>query len=83
MLSPIVLPLAISSIGTAYVVSVADDRCGDGYEWSKTINSCIPVPTAAPTAPPGATFQCNDGDYSYSKTVQGACSRHGGISHAL
>jgi len=83
MLSPTALPLAISSIGTANVVSVADDRCGDGYEWSKTMSSCILVPTAAPAAPPGATFQCNDGDYSFSKTAQGTCSRHRGIFQSL
>jgi hypothetical protein len=75
------------SLTSHWVVSIpghlADDRCDDGYGWSKTINSCVPVPTAAPAAPPGATFQCNDGGYSYSKTSQGVCSRHGGIAHAL
>ena len=47
------------------------------------MSRCIPVPTAAPTAPAGATFLCGDGDYSYSKTSQGACSRHGGIKAAV
>lgn len=56
-----------------------DDECGDGWEWSKTVGRCIPAPTAAPTPPPGATFLCVDGDYSYAKTSHGACSRHGGI----
>lgn len=61
----------------------ADDECGDGWEWSKTIGRCIPVPTAAPTAPARATFLCVDGDYSYAKTSHGACSRHGGIRARL
>jgi Protein of unknown function (DUF3761) len=61
----------------------ADDECGDGWEWSKTANRCIPAPTAAPTAPPGATFLCADGDYSYAKTSRGACSRHGGIQAVI
>lgn len=68
---------------TSPVISVddepGDDECGDGLEWSKTVGRCIPVPTAATAPPPGATFLCVDGDYSYAKTSHGACSRHGGI----
>ena len=71
-----------NTLPIAPVIST-DDQCGDGWEWSKTANRCIPVPTAAPTAPPGATFLCVDGDYSYAKTSQGACSRHGGIKAAI
>jgi len=82
--APMPAPVASASIGapTSPVIS-ADDQCGDGYEWSKTVGSCIPVPTNAPTPPAGATYQCVDGTYSYSKTSQGACSRHGGIDHPL
>lgn len=69
---------ATATLPMSPVISV-DDECGDGWEWSKTAGRCIPVPTAAPTVPPGATFLCNDGDYSYAKTSRGACSRHGGI----
>ncbi len=76
-------PIAAAITAPASPVISADDQCGDGYEWSKTVSSCIPVPTAAPTAPPGATFLCVDGDYSYSKTSKGACSRHGGIDHPV
>jgi hypothetical protein len=79
----ITAPIAVAMTAPVSPVIAADDQCGDGYEWSNTIGRCIPVPTAATTAPPGATFQCADGDYSFSKTTQGACSRHGGIDHAL
>ena len=34
----------------------ADDECGGAWEWSKTVGRCIPVPTAAPTAPAGQPF---------------------------
>jgi hypothetical protein len=71
-----------STLPIAPVIST-DDQCGDGWEWSKTANRCIPAPAAAPTAPPGATFQCVDGDYSYAKTSHGACSRHGGIKAVI
>lgn len=76
--------IAAAAIGapTSPVIS-AGDQCGDGYEWSKTVSSCIPVPTQAPTPPPGATYLCNDGTYSFSPTPQGACSHHGGVKQAL
>src|SRR5690242_13528745 len=73
---------AASTLSISPVIS-ADDQCGDGWEWSKSVGHCIPVPTAAPTAPPGATFLCVDGDYSYAKTSRGACSRHGGIKAVI
>lgn len=78
--APVATPIALAITAPTSSVISADDQCGDGYEWSKTVGGCIPVPTAAPTAPPGATFRCADGDWSYSKTSRGACSRHGGIA---
>jgi hypothetical protein len=78
--APITAVIAAAGTAPTSPIISADAQCGDGYEWSKTVGSCIPVPTAAPTAPPGATFLCVDGDYSYSKTSEGACSRHGGIA---
>jgi hypothetical protein len=72
----------ITGLAASPVIS-AGDQCGDGYEWSTTAGSCIPVPTQAPTPPPGATYQCVDGTYSFSPTSTGACSRHGGIDHPV
>lgn len=79
--APITAPIAAARISapTSPVIS-ADDQCGDGYELSKTVGSCIPVPTHAPTPPAGATYQCVDGTYSFSKTPRGACSHHGGVA---
>jgi Protein of unknown function (DUF3761) len=80
VLSTNALPaVAPAATAPAAPVIAVDDQCGAGMEWSKTVGRCVPAPTAAPTPPPGATFLCADGDYSFAKTSQGACSRHGGI----
>ncbi len=81
--APITPAIAAAITAPTSPVISADDQCGDGWEWSKTVGRCVPVPTAASTAPPGATFLCVDGDYSFSKTSKGACSRHGGIDHPV
>jgi hypothetical protein len=39
-----------------------------------------PERTADKKAPPGATAQCRDGTYSFSKSRSGTCSRHGGVA---
>jgi hypothetical protein len=48
-----------------------------------TTKSTARTRTAAGGVPIGATFQCKDGSYSTAKTTTGACSRHGGVDHAL
>ena len=45
--------------------------------------NCVEEPTPAPTPPPGATYLCNDGTYSFSQHRAGACSHHGGVAQAL
>jgi hypothetical protein len=46
-------PIAAATTAPTFPVISADDQCGDGWEWSKTVGRCIPVPTAAPAAPAG------------------------------
>ena len=48
-----------------------------------TTKSTARTRTAAGGVPIGATFECKDGSYSTAKTTSGACSRHGGVDHAL
>lgn len=40
-------------------------------------------PYEAPSAPAGATAQCEDGTYSYSQSRRGTCSHHGGVASWL
>jgi hypothetical protein len=40
-------------------------------------------PEQAPTAPAGATAECEDGTYSFSESRSGTCSHHGGVAKWL
>jgi hypothetical protein len=43
----------------------------------------VQSPTYSKTVPPGATAQCRDGTYSFSRNHRGTCSHHGGVSKWL
>jgi hypothetical protein len=40
----------------------------------------VQSPTHSTTVPAGATAQCRDGTYSFSRNHRGTCSHHGGVS---
>lgn len=42
-----------------------------------------PAHTKSGKAPAGATAQCRDGSYSFSKHHSGTCSHHGGVGRWL
>lgn len=42
-----------------------------------------PAHTVSGNAPTGATAQCRDGSYSFSRSHRGTCSHHGGVSRWL
>jgi hypothetical protein len=42
-----------------------------------------PAHTKSGKAPEGATAQCRDGSYSFSKHHSGTCSHHGGVGRWL
>lgn len=56
--------------------------CGSDY-YVNSDGNCVHRPEQAPSAPSGATAQCNDGTYSFSKHHSGTCSSHGGAAEWL
>lgn len=40
-----------------------------------------PAKTRDGSMPPGASAQCRDGNWSFSHTHRGTCSRHGGVAN--
>ncbi|MEU4345247.1 DUF3761 domain-containing protein [Nocardia sp. NPDC023852] len=56
--------------------------CGAG-EYANVDNDCVSRPEQAPVAPDGATDQCKDGTYSFSRHRAGTCSHHGGVTRWL
>jgi hypothetical protein len=43
----------------------------------------VPRPENCSEPPKGATAQCRDGTYSFSKSRRGTCSHHGGVAKWL
>ena len=52
-------------------------------EYRNVDGVCVPRPTHAAAPPPGATAECKDGTYSFSKHHSGTCSSHGGVKRWL
>lgn len=63
-------------------VAPATSPTGKGYTNSN--GEWVPSPQASPSGPPsGASAQCRDGTYSFSRSRRGTCSHHGGVSRWL
>jgi hypothetical protein len=60
----------------------SQQSAGPGYRNSD--GKWVPSPQRSPTGPPaGASAQCNDGTYSFSKHHSGTCSHHCGVRRWL
>ena len=77
---PVVVPIAEVPDGPD--LSTSTGSCGDD-SYINVDGNCIPSPVDAPSAPAGATAQCNDGTYSFSAHRSGTCSHHGGVAQWL
>jgi hypothetical protein len=80
--------ITAAMIGTASAASANSapaapfPLCG-AATYDNSSGNCVHDPEPAPSAPPGATAECRDGDYSFSQHHSGTCSGHGGVSQWL
>lgn len=51
--------------------------------YTNSSNTIVHRPVATKIVPIGATAQCKDNTYSFSKTRRGTCSHHGGVKKWL
>jgi hypothetical protein len=76
--------LALNSAASfAYAYSAPDESDLDNHQTyrnrhGETVHS--PAHTRSGKAPTGATAQCRDGTWSFSRHRSGTCSRHGGVA---
>jgi len=76
--------LALNSAASfAYAYSAPDESDLDNHQTyrnrnGETVHS--PAHTRSGQAPTGATAQCRDGTWSFSRHRSGTCSRHGGVA---
>lgn len=73
---------ATASANSAPTAPLPLVTCGEG-SYQNSNGNCVHDPEQAPSAPPGATAMCRDGDYSFSQHHSGTCSGHGGVAQWL
>jgi len=74
-------------IGYVYAkyVTNSSDNLGTGQikYYTKSNGERVQSPTYYKSPPAGATAECRDGTYSFSRSRRGTCSRHGGVKRWL
>lgn len=55
----------------------------DGDHYTNVDAERVRRPTFSKSVPAGASAQCRDGSYSFSRNRRGTCSRHGGVARWL
>src|SRR5262249_26954735 len=58
-------------------------NCTDNGTYVNRGGQVVKRPEGCSSAPTGATAQCRDGTYSFSKSRSGTCSHHGGVAKRL
>jgi hypothetical protein len=61
----------------------AKAKCTDNGTYVNSKGQTVPRPENCSAPPRGATAQCRDGTYSFSKSRSGTCSHHGGVAKWL
>ena len=80
---PAPAPPAAAPNGNATTANGAGGGGCSADEYRNVDGVCVPRPTHAAAPPPGATAECKDGTYSFSKHRSGTCSGHGGVKRWL
>jgi len=58
-------------------------NCPDNGTYVNSKGQTVKRPESCSSAPQGATAQCRDGTYSFSRSRRGTCSHHGGVAKWL
>jgi uncharacterized protein DUF3761 len=58
-------------------------KCTDTGTYVNSKGQTVKRPENCSAAPEGATAQCRDGTYSFSRSRRGSCSHHGGVAKWL
>lgn len=58
-------------------------NCTDNGTYVNSKGQTVKRPETCSAAPQGATAQCRDGTYSFSRSRRGTCSHHGGVAKWL
>jgi Protein of unknown function (DUF3761) len=57
--------------------------CADNGTYVNSKGQTVKRPENCSGPPKGATAQCHDGSYSFSRSRRGTCSHHGGVAKWL
>lgn len=61
----------------------AKTKCTNSGTYVNSKGETVKRPENCSAAPQGATAQCRDGSYSFSRSRSGTCSHHGGVAKWL
>jgi hypothetical protein len=64
-------------------VGKSEVRCSDRGTYVNSKGQTVRRPENCSGPPDGATAQCRDRSYSFSRSRRGACSHHGGVAKWL
>src|ERR1700693_4901941 len=76
-------PAASQSQSPSATNSSAKPKCTSNGTYVNSKGQTVLRPENCSAPPKGATAQCRDGTYSFSKSLRGTCSHHGGVAKWL
>jgi hypothetical protein len=72
-----------SATTSATKANHAKPNCTSNGTYVNSKGQTVPRPENCSAPPEGATAQCRDGTYSFSKSRRGTCSHHGSVAKWL